>query len=191
MARARAYTREELLDATEQLIVIHGYDSFRIKLLSDTLSGARSTIYEYFSNKEEIIAACMRRSMDNILQACAGLEQLDALTAIKQMLYIFLERADMHKIVSMVPKVNHKASDKVQTEMKILDQGHERLKHMIQSLFERARAEGLIRADIPLPVMTAVFFHAIDTPNWMKLPTEQWAELLFSIWWNGGSSENS
>ncbi len=186
MARARAYTREELLDAAEQLIVEHGYEGFRMKHLSDTLSGARSTIYEYFANKEELVAACMRRLMENLLRAFEGLEQMETLAAIKRMLVIFLERSHMHKLLSAAPKIDLAASAKAEQDLLYLEQAHDRLKRDIQALFERAQTEGILRKDIPLPAITAVFFHAIDTPNWMNLPAAQWAETLFTLWWHGG-----
>ncbi len=190
MARARAYTREELLDAAERLLIEHGYEGLRMKHLSDTLRGARSTIYEYFANKEELVAACMRRLMENLLRAFGGLEELETLTAIKRMLVIFLERSAMHKLLSQTPKLDQAASESAKQDLLFLEQGHDMLKQEIHALFERAQVEGIMRRDIPLPAITAVFFHAIDTPNWLQLPTEQWAELLFSLWWRGADNHN-
>ncbi|MEX2415752.1 MAG: TetR/AcrR family transcriptional regulator [Paenibacillaceae bacterium] len=188
MARQRAFTKDELLDATERLLVERGYDGFHLKGLSEMLSGARSTIYEYYSNKDEIVAACMRRSMANILAACEGLENLESVTAIKKLLAIFLERANFHRLMQAAPKVDQAVSDKVKLDLIYIDKGHEELKTQLMSLFERARTEGNLKNNIPLPVIVAVFFHAIDTPNWLQLPPEQWAEQLFALWWNGGGN---
>lgn len=188
MARQRAFTKEELLVATERLLVERGYDGFHMKALSETLSGARSTIYEYYSNKDEIVAACMRRTMENILAACEGLENLQSVIAIKKLLVIFLERADFHKLMQAAPKVDQASSEKVKLDLIYIDQGHEKLKKKLMSLFERAKTEGLLNDNIPLPIIVAVFFHAIDTPNWLQLPPEQWAEQLFALWWNGGGN---
>ena len=191
MARQRAFTKDELLDATERLLVDRGYDGFHLKLLSETLRGARSTIYEYYSNKDEIVAACMRRTMEKILSACEGLENLESVAAIKRILIIFLERANFHQIMQAAPKVDQATSERAKTDLIYIDQGHKALKTKLMSLFERAQREGQLRNDIPLPVIAAVFFHAIETPNWMQLPPDLWAEQLFTLWWNGGGNNSN
>lgn len=188
MARQRAFTKEELLDATERLLVERGYDGFHLKGLSEKLSGARSTIYEYYSNKDEIVAACIRRSMEKILSACVGLENLESVTAIKKLLVIFLERANFHKLMQAAPKIDHAVSEKVKLDLIYIDQGHKELKTRLMLLFERAKTEGTLKNNIPLPVIVAVFFHAIDTPNWLQLPPDQWADQLLALWWNGGGN---
>ncbi|WP_256756979.1 TetR/AcrR family transcriptional regulator [Cohnella sp. WQ 127256] len=189
MARQRAFTKTELLDATEELLLERGYDGFHLKALSEKLNGARSTIYEYFSNKDEIVAACMRRTMEQMLAACTAIENLPPMLALKKTLVIFLEQAHFHKLMLAAPKVDQTASEKAKVDLLYLDQGHMELKAQLMALFEKAKQEGLIRADIPLPVIVAVFFHAIETPNWLELPAEQWAEMLFKLWLDGGNRE--
>ncbi|MNZ93190.1 Bacterial regulatory protein, tetR family [compost metagenome] len=188
MARQRAFTKEELLEATELLLVERGYDGFHLKALSEAIQGARSTIYEYYSNKEEIAAACMRRSMERIVAACEGLESMEPVAAIKQMLVVFLANANFHRIMSAAPKIDRTASERVKQDLSFLDEGHEALKVKLTAKFAEAQQKGDLRSDIPLPVIVAVFFHAIDTPNWLQLPPKQWADQLFSIWWEGGKN---
>ena len=64
MGRRHVFTRSELLDHAKRMLLEHGYEGFQLKSLSTRLPGARSTIYQYFANKEEIVAACMRRIME-------------------------------------------------------------------------------------------------------------------------------
>lgn len=186
MARKRAFTKEELLNATEQLLLERGYDGFHLKALSETLNGARSTIYEYFANKEEIVAACMRRTMEHILANCEGLEKLPSVEAIRKVLAVFLQHASFHQLMRAVPRIDVSASELAKADLQFLDQGHMILKGRLMALFQRAQTEGELREDIPLPVIVAVFFHAIETPNWMGLPADQWADKLFTLWWEGG-----
>ncbi|MFD7523463.1 TetR/AcrR family transcriptional regulator [Paenibacillus chitinolyticus] len=188
MARQRAFTKSELLDATERLLMERGYDGFHLKALSEMLSGARSTIYEYYANKEEIVAACMRRTMEQTIEACEGIEQLEPVAAIKKVLLIFLELSNFHTLMLAAPKIDETASDKARRDLEFLNEGHADLKKKLTALFQKAQEAGALRADIPLPVITAVFFHAIDTPNWLNVPTEEWADMLFGLWWNGGGN---
>lgn len=191
MARQRAFTNSELLDATEQLIMERGYDGFHLKALAQLLKGARSTIYEYYANKEEIVAACMRRCMEQTLSACEGLDQYDSVEAIRRMMTIFMERASFHQLMQAAPKVDQTVSERAKADLLALEEGHAVLKEKLLQLFARALEEGHLRPDIPLPVITAVFFHAIETPNWLNLPADKWTDLLFKLWWNGGGQNRN
>jgi len=190
MARQRAFTKEELLDATKELLLERGYEGFHLKGLSETLSGARSTIYEYYANKEEIVAACMLRVLNQMMASYEGVEQLPSMDAIKRTLHIFLENAGFHQLMLKAPKVDVSASAHAARDIELLERGHNELKGKLMIVFQRAQNEGLVRKDIPLPIIVSVFFHAIETPNWMGLPVEQWTEQLFSLWWTGVSAPN-
>lgn len=185
MARPRSFTKEELLAATEQLLIEHGYDGFHIKMLSEHLNSARSTIYGYYANKEEIVAACMRRSMEKILAASEAFVDTEPTAAIRQLFGLFLRQSHFHRLMQEAPKPEQVTSQKAKHDLHILDQGHEMLKAKLMSLFQRAQEKCAIRTDVPLPVIVAVFYHAIETPNWLELPEEAWADHLFKLWWEG------
>ena len=191
MARQQAYTKDELLDATELLLIERGYDGFHLKALSERLGGGRSTIYAYFSNKEELVAACMRRALDGILDRCAELDGLDPVHAIKRMLFIFLEKKDFHKLMSSTPRIESSDSEHAHADIIAMERGHEQLQAMLMHYFTKAQASGLLRPTIPLPVVVAAYYHAISIPNWMNLPDQEWFEYLFSLFWHGcGSTQN-
>jgi len=139
MARQRAFSRTELLDATENLLLERGYDGFHLKALSETLQGARSTIYEYFSNKDEIVAACMRRTMERMIESCKALDHLTPIDALKKMLFIFVERAHFHQLMQAAPKVDQTASENAKKDLRFVDDGHGKLKTNLMSHFEKAR----------------------------------------------------
>ncbi|WP_274365183.1 TetR/AcrR family transcriptional regulator [Paenibacillus thermotolerans] len=188
MARQRAFTKEELLDATEALIIERGYEGFHLKALSEALNGARSTIYEYYSNKDEIVAACMRRTMERTLSSCEGLEGLDTVTAIKKLLYVFLSQEHLHKLIEAAKKIDETSSERARRDRQFIEDGHNKIKSILIQLLERAQTEGALKKDVPLPVIAAVFFHSIEIPNWLQLPPAQWAEQLFTIWWHGAGA---
>lgn len=109
-------------------------------------------------------------------------------TALKKMMLIFMEFANFHQIMSAADKIKKDSTAQISADLLIVDDGHEELKGILMTLFERARVEGKLRTDIPIPAMAAVFMHAIDTPNWLQLPTTEWAEYIFSLWWNGAET---
>lgn len=185
MGRKRSYTESELLAATKRLLLEHGYDGFHLKLLSEHLVGARSTIYQYFANKEEIVAACMKRVMESLLSKVAEVDESDSLEALRLILRAYVEESEFHRLLGDAHKVQVSHSAAAARDLAFVEDAHERLKAQLSRLFERASAEGKLRRDIPIPAQIGVFFNLINAPNMMKMPLDQWSELLFRMWVQG------
>jgi Transcriptional regulator len=184
LGRKQSFTETELLEVTRRLILQHGYDGFHLKLLSQHLPGARSTIYQYFANKEEIVAACMRRAISKVLENASQIDETETMSALQQLLNVYVEDSMLHQLLGDAHKIktNHtKALD----DLAFVEQAHSILKVQLSRLFERAQKEGKLRGDIPLPVLIGTFFNLINTPNMMNIPTSQWGSLLFQMWIGG------
>ncbi|CAI6084106.1 TetR/AcrR family transcriptional regulator [Cohnella sp. JJ-181] len=184
MGRKQSFTETELLDVTKRLILEHGYDGFHLKLLSQHLHGARSTIYQYYANKEEIVAACMKRVISDVLNKASLLDETDTMTALQHLLHIYLEESKLHQLLGDAHKIktdNVKALD----DLEFVEQAHSSLKVQLSRLFERAQQEKKIRTDMPLPILVGTFFNLINTPNMMNIPPHQWSGFLFQLWIGG------
>lgn len=188
MGRKQSFTETELLDTTKKLVLEHGYDGFHLKLLSQHLSGARSTIYQYYSNKEEIVAACMRRVMATVLQNALAIDETDPMDALEQLLLIYVEESSLHKLLGSSYKINTSNSAAAARDLEFIEEAHMTLKIQLSRLFERAQSEGVLRNDMPLPVLIGIFFNLIDTPNMLNIPTPAWGKLLFQMWMGGAKS---
>ena len=55
MARQKKMDEAAMLRETEKLLLERGYEGFSFKALSANLDIARSTIYEYYSHKDDLI----------------------------------------------------------------------------------------------------------------------------------------
>jgi len=185
MGRKQAFTRTELLDNTKKLLLEYGYDGFTLKLLSNTLVGARSTIYQYYSNKEEIVAACMKNIMEKVLHQTSQVDESGCMEALQQLLTIYVGESKFHQLLSYASKLNGMTSTQVEQDLQFIEEGHIQLKEQLNRLFVCAQKEGNIDGNIPLPAVIAVFFNLIDAPNMMNLPASQWSKLLFQIWLGG------
>ncbi len=184
MGRKQSFTETELLDVTKRLILEHGYDGFHLKLLSQHLPGARSTIYQYYSNKEEIVAACMKRVISNVLENASSIDETDPMIALRQLLHVYLEESRLHQLLGDAQKI-HSDHIKVIDDLQFIEMAHSSLKVQLARLFEQAQKENNLREDIPLPVLIGTFFNLINTPNMLNVPTDQWSELLFQLWIGG------
>lgn len=185
MGRKQVFTRSELLDQTKQVLLEYGYDGFQLKLLSKRLVGARSTIYQYYANKEEIVAACMRRVMEEILEQTSAVDETDCMDALQQLLTIYLNEAGFHQLIGYAHKINKENSAAAEKDLEFVEQAHLTLKEQLERLFIRAYQEGHINPDIPLPAAMGVFFNLINTPNLMDMPVPEWSRVLYQIWLKG------
>lgn len=185
LGRKQSYSHSELLSLTKRLVLEHGYDGFNLKLLSQYLPGARSTIYQYYANKDEIVAACMRRVITSILEKASALDETDSMQALQELLGIYLEEYQLHQLLSDAYKIKTSNSDAARQDIEYVEQAHETLKVQLTRLFQKAQQEGRLRDDIPLPVQVGVFFNLINTPNMMNIPVSQWSQLLFNVWMGG------
>lgn len=185
VGRKHVFTRSELLDHTKQLLLEHGYEGFHLKSLSKRLTGARSTIYQYYANKEEIVAACMRRAMEEILQQASTVNEEDCMNALRQLLTIYLKEHGFHRLLGFAHKIDTSKSAAAAKDLAFVEEGHRTLQRQLERLFARALQEGRLKQDIPLPVMIGVFFNLINTPNFANLPLPQWSEMLYRLFLEG------
>ncbi|MEK5240502.1 TetR/AcrR family transcriptional regulator [Paenibacillus sp. FSL L8-0470] len=188
MGRKQSFTETELLDTTKKLVLEYGYDGFHLKLLSQHLSGARSTIYQYYSNKEEIVAACMKRVMATVLANASAIDEADSMDALEQLLLVYVEESALHQLLGNAAKINTANSSAAARDLEFIEEAHKTLKIQLSRLFERAQQEKSLRQDIPLPVLIGVFFNLIDTPNMLNIPVPAWGKLLFQMWIGGAKS---
>lgn len=185
MGRKAVYTETELLDATEKLLITHGYEGFHLKLLSEHVNGARSTIYQYYANKEELIAACVRRAMQRILKKIEVIDETDVMEALHATLRAYIDESKLHQILSVISKVKGEQSANTQADIAYVKEGHELLREQLYRLMTRAQQEEKMRQDIPIAAVLTVFFTFVDVPNTMGVSNEEWTNILFKIWLEG------
>jgi AcrR family transcriptional regulator len=188
MGRKQTFTETELLDMTKKLVLDHGYDGFHLKLLSQHLSGARSTIYQYYANKEEIVAACMKRVIAAVLDKALTINEANPMDALEQLLLIYVEESSLHQLLGDASKINTANSAAAARDLEFIEEAHKTLKIQLSGLFARAQQEKSLRQDIPLPVLIGVFFNLINTPNMLNIPTPDWGKVLFQMWLGGAKS---
>jgi len=185
MGRKHVFTQSELLEHAKRMLLEHGYEGFKLKSLSKRLVGARSTIYQYYANKEEIVAACMRRVMEDVLEQAKAVDETDCMDALRQLLTIYLREAGFHQLMGHAHKVDKSSSAAAAADLEFVDQAHHELRDQIERLLVRAREEGRLNPDIPLPAIAGVFVNLINTPNLMNMPLAEWSGTLFRLWLEG------
>ncbi len=84
--------REEALDAVQPLLATEGVD-VTMDQLADAAGIGRRTLFRYFPSREELLAAAIRRSYDQLMAEVFELGELDL--APEQMIRLVLERTHL------------------------------------------------------------------------------------------------
>lgn len=185
--KKQSFTETELLDTTKKLVLEYGYDGFHLKLLSQHLSGARSTIYQYYSNKEEIVAACMKRVMATVLANASAIDEADSMDALEQLLLVYVEESALHQLLGNAAKINTANSSAAARILNLLRKHIRLLKyncHVCLNAHNRKKPE----TGYPTSCTYWCFFNLIDTPNMLNIPVPAWGKLLFQMWIGGAKS---
>jgi len=181
MARQKLHI-DELYEVTGKILIEKGYAGFHFKLVSDQLNVSRSTIYEYFSNKDELIASLMVHLMDTIMAEYEGLEHVETpMQKLRHIFDSFMKYAHIHQILLFAPFVNGDASDNVKKSMATLRQQHHTLNRMLTDVIETCKQFGSIRADVPSALVASLLFQAIQIPKSRETSETDWNSLIFNV----------
>jgi AcrR family transcriptional regulator len=182
MSRKRRVDPVELLKQTEKLLMEVGYPSFHFRLLAERLGVARSTIYEYYSNKEELVTDYMKEVMRQINEECSEIDpHLSPINKITAILRIFLNHSQMHQIIQYTPLIASNATPQVRADLMDLAREHNHLYQWLFDLINQAKQQGEIHQDVPTNMLAQMIFYSIFIPNHEQLPIEQFANQLEKI----------
>jgi AcrR family transcriptional regulator len=75
-------TRMSLLHAFVELVLSEPYDTIQVRHIIDKADVGRSTFYEHFKSKDDLLAQSLDTPMQTLALACEGDKHADALQAI-------------------------------------------------------------------------------------------------------------
>jgi AcrR family transcriptional regulator len=85
----QTYRRDQILAAAREVIGENGYQRSSVDRIAKRAGLSRSTVYEYFSTKEEILRGSFTAHRDQLAQELA--RRIDAVTSIEEQLTAFFE----------------------------------------------------------------------------------------------------
>ncbi len=185
MARQRSIDETELMKVTEELLLEKGYKGLHFKLLAERLGVGRSTIYEYYANKDELIASYMVNLMSTIREKCLALDDREPIQQLKGLLEIFISYSHIHQFIKYIPYLKAVKTGKMEEQIVKLDQDHGTLFLIIVNMIKKGQKEKLLRSDLPPEVITTIFFNSIQVPNAVTIEPKDWSEKLFSVIFHG------
>ncbi|KHE66771.1 TetR/AcrR family transcriptional regulator, partial [Halobacillus sp. BBL2006] len=103
MGRKKALTKNDVFMATGEVLKKEGLHGVHFKKLAAMLDVGRSTLYEYFDNKDDLLLAYMRTLMDEMNEKVESIPSEDPPNKkLYQLLRIILTHAQIHQIDQMI-----------------------------------------------------------------------------------------
>jgi AcrR family transcriptional regulator len=187
MARKKKVDQQELMQVTEELLLKIGYERLNFKLIATQLFVGRSTIYEYYSNKEELVSEYMLKLMNQVLERVDQIEEgesVDPLTNLRKVLLVLLDYKHVHLITEITPVLD-RTSPIVDQKLVKLAELEQKLFTFIHTQFQMAEQLGVLRQDLQVQIKTNFLYQLIKLKKEEKIEREEWAEVLFSLLING------
>lgn len=182
---------QEIYTVTGNLLLEKGYAGFHFKLVSDRLNVSRSTIYEYFSNKDELISSLMAHLMENMMQEIDGFQQVESpMEEMRKIFDLFRKYSHIHQILQNAPYVNVEGSPTVQQSLHSLRSQHQTLKQLLTRIVDACKERSLLRSDIPSSLITTILFTSVQIPGSSTIAEQEWNDLIFMVLLEGFGAEN-
>jgi AcrR family transcriptional regulator len=141
-------TRKRIMDAASELMAERGGTSFQIGEVSERCHMSKGSLYYYFSDKDELIAAIFDESISELVDAIEGVaaEAETAQDALQTLYAEFSRRLNVGTPLALAMAYQFGGSSGL--SMPTVTTNFRRAVKVIASQLDRAKAEGVIRADV-------------------------------------------
>lgn len=157
--------RETVVVKTTQLLVEYGLKCIRMDDIAQQLGMSKRTLYEIFSDKEELLYECFLYMDDKISMQLNQEINLDkeGMKGMFKMMQLLHERTkDKRHLLQNLQKFYPALYTKVMKDM--CHRGLERLSLLLNDFVKK----GLVRDDINIPLSVAVFYYSADSLSNLK-----------------------
>jgi TetR/AcrR family fatty acid metabolism transcriptional regulator len=178
---------QRILDAAVAVFAERGFFVSRISDIAERANVADGTVYLYFKNKDEILAAAINTAFDGFVSAARReLEQLPTPSdRLRRLAYLHLEALGSNRSLAVVFQMELRQSTRSLSEF-----SHKHLVeyfNLVRQAISDGKASGEFRRDMPEKIAANCFFGAIDemVTSWVlsekEYPLAQAADPLVEI----------
>ena len=160
-ARRDTYTPETLLSVAVQVFNQRGYDGTSMEHLSRAAGISKSSIYHHVSGKEDLLRRAVNRALDGLF---AILEEPGAREGRPVDILEHVVRRMVEVLISELPYVTLllRVRGNTATERWALERRRD-FDHRVAELLKAAAADGDVRADVEMRLVTRLVFGMINS----------------------------
>lgn len=185
MARSK-FTKNELYQATNQLLLQHGYEGFHFGLLAKQLNITRAALYKYYNNKDELITEYMDVEMNRFMEDLERIQQYPHFKEqLDYLLDVIFKYSKIHQILSLVFQIPTSDSSKVNETLHQLEVQHEKMYSYLNDFIQLGKREKLLKPEFPDHLILGFIFQTVNIPNQSKLPEQEWKDLVMKFLLDG------
>jgi len=146
--RKSALTRKKIMTAASELMAERGNTNFQMSEVSDLCGMSKGSLYYYFSDRDELLAAIFDESVDELVMQIEGVAaRADSARAALRGLYgEFAKRLKEGSVLSLA--MTHELAGSNDVDQPDVTSRLTRVAEVIAAQLERAKAEGVVRQDV-------------------------------------------
>lgn len=173
--------RKMLMATTEKLLLEQGYGGFNFSILSNHLNIGRSTLYEYYASKDDLVAEYMTEIMINYTKELSLItEESDAEAQLILLIQLMIKYAHIHDVLQMIPLMQSE-SQPVQKVKEEFVKDHLIIINYIIDIVEYGKNKSVIREEIPTNILVNLLFNTINKPSSLDMDLNMWARWVWEI----------
>lgn len=177
----RKIKHETLMEMTEKLLLEQGYGGFNFSILSNKLNVGRSTLYEYYGSKDELVADYMTELMvDYTKELILISEEPNAEAQLVQLIQLMIKYAHIHDVLQMIPLMQSD-SKPVQKVKADFVKDHLVIINYIIDIVEFGKKQSVIRKEIPTNILVNLLFNTINKPSSLDMDINTWSKWVWEI----------
>src|SRR5699024_8039981 len=177
--------RPELMKITEKLLLEQGYGGFNFSALSKLLGVGRSTLYEYYASKDELIVDYMNELMVNYTDELSVIVASEnAKDQLLQLIELMIKYAHVHNVLKVIPLLQSNSDIVINMKENFISEHMYIVKEM-SDINENGKRKLIIREDILTEVLVNLLLNTINTANYLVIYTKSWAKCICEIVYEG------
>ncbi|MGM9929154.1 MAG: TetR/AcrR family transcriptional regulator [Bacillus sp. (in: firmicutes)] len=189
MARKKRVNYQELMIETEKLLLERGYDAFHFGLLAERLGVGRSTIYDYYTNKDELISAYIHSFIrERVEESKQVLELEETEEQLRVFLRTFMKYNHIQQIVTMIAQMEEQNKEENEERIKQIKSYIKEISGICIQIVQRGKAAGKIRSELNDLFISYVLFNLIQIPNFRQQSQEERLDELIDFLLHGVSA---
>ncbi|CAM3956787.1 TetR/AcrR family transcriptional regulator [Alkalicoccus chagannorensis] len=178
MGRAKTIDETQLFQATEKIILRDGYAGFHFKALAEELGVARSTIYNYFSKKEELVTAFMVHLLKQVVHHMDNVSENEE--PVRGLVDIWSKYANIHQMMHVMPYIDREATPLVQSNVQEMFGLLGSMRSRISTILTKEQERGRVRKDIQVETMTGLVMAVVQIPI-QSDQEARWVEEVYKL----------